>query len=82
MSCSEGEEDEEEEDEESDSDESDSDEDDFDEDEDETRVVLDDSVCPPGCEQELYDMACSLREIRSVVETVQELIFFKKIMIS
>ncbi|XP_075252601.1 cilia- and flagella-associated protein 44-like isoform X3 [Convolutriloba macropyga] len=60
----EGEEDEEEEDEESDSDESDSDEDDFDEDEDETRVVLDDSVCPPGCEQELYDMACSLREIR------------------
>jgi len=73
----EGEDDDDEDEDESDSDESDSDEDDFDEDdENENRVVLDDSVCPPGCEQELYDMATSLREIR--LDTEEQLAEEKK----
>ncbi|XP_063718325.1 cilia- and flagella-associated protein 44-like isoform X2 [Symsagittifera roscoffensis] len=63
-----GDDDEEEEDDESDSDESDSEDDDFDDEDDEGRVVLDDSICPPGCEQELYDMACNLRETRLDLE--------------
>ena len=50
------------------SDESDSDESDFDDEDEEGREVLDDSVCPPGCEQELYDMSCRLRETRLDIE--------------
>jgi len=29
---------------------------------------IDDSVCPPGCDQELFDLACEMREKRMDVE--------------
>lgn len=29
---------------------------------------MDDSVCPPGCDQELFDLACEMREKRMDVE--------------
>lgn len=54
--------DEESEDEDSDEDLSSSDEEDSDAEE------LDDSVCPPGCDQALFDQVCQLRERRLVLE--------------
>lgn len=29
---------------------------------------IDDSVCPPGCDQDLFDLACEMREKRMDIE--------------
>ena len=53
---------------ESDEDESDSDWSDSDEEDEGGENKLDDTTCPQGCEEELFDLACQLREKRLDIE--------------